>query len=48
VRDNFCLNESFVIDEASRQRLLEGKDVIDLILNHESDIAAYERRVPTL
>ena len=43
VRDNFCLNESFVIDEASRQRLLEGKDEIDLILNHESDIAAYER-----
>ena len=44
VRDKFCLSESFVIDEASRQRLLEGKDEIDLILNHESDIAAYERR----
>jgi len=43
VHDKFCLNESFVIDEASRQRLLEGKDEIDLILNHESDIAAYER-----
>ena len=44
VRDNFCLNERFAIDEASRRRLLEGKDEIDLILFHESDIAAYERR----
>jgi 3-isopropylmalate/(R)-2-methylmalate dehydratase small subunit len=44
VRDNFCLNERFTIDEASRRRLLEGKDEIDLILYHESDIAAYERR----
>jgi len=46
VRDNFSLTESFAIDEASRRRLLEGKDEIDLILNHESDIAAYERRRP--
>ena len=44
VSDNFSLNESFVIDEASRRRLLEGTDEIDFILNHESDIAAYERR----
>jgi len=44
VRDRFGLNEPFTIDAASRQRLLEGKDEIDLILNHESDIAAYERR----
>lgn len=44
VRDKFCLNERFTLDDASRQRLLEGKDEIDLILNHESDIAAYERR----
>jgi 3-isopropylmalate/(R)-2-methylmalate dehydratase small subunit len=49
VRDGFGLKEPFAIDSASRQRLLEGKDEIDLILNHESDIAAYERRVvPTL
>ena len=49
VRDRFGLNEPFTIDGASRQRLLEGKDEIDLILTHESDIAAYERRVvPTL
>ena len=45
VSDNFCLNERFTIDDASRRRLLEGKDEIDLILNHESDIAAYERRL---
>jgi 3-isopropylmalate/(R)-2-methylmalate dehydratase small subunit len=44
VRDRFGLNEPFTIDGASRQRLLEGKDEIDLILTHESDIAAYERR----
>ena len=49
VRDRFGLQEPFTIDGASRQRLLEGKDEIDLILTHESDIAAYERRVvPTL
>ena len=44
VRDRFGLNEPFTIDSASRQRLLEGKDEIDVILQHESDIAAYERR----
>jgi 3-isopropylmalate/(R)-2-methylmalate dehydratase small subunit len=47
VRDAFGLHESFTIDSASRQRLLEGKDEIDLILTHESDIAAYERRAET-
>jgi 3-isopropylmalate/(R)-2-methylmalate dehydratase small subunit len=45
VRDRFGLREPFTLDGASRQRLLEGKDEIDLILTHESDIAAYERRV---
>lgn len=44
VTDNFSLSERFSIDEASRRRLLEGQDDIDFILNHESDIAAYERR----
>jgi 3-isopropylmalate/(R)-2-methylmalate dehydratase small subunit len=44
VRDQFGLLEPFAIDGASRQRLLEGKDEIDVILQHESDIAAYERR----
>ena len=45
VADRFGLNEPFTIDSASRQRLLEGKDEIDVILQHESDIAAYERRL---
>ncbi len=44
VRDRFGLNEPFIIDSASRQRLMEGKDEIDVILHHEPDIAAYERR----
>ena len=44
VRDRFGLKEPFTIDSASRQRLLEGKDEIDVILKHESEIAAYERR----
>ena len=43
VRDEFGLRETFAIDAASRQRLLEGKDEIDLILHHEADIAAFER-----
>ncbi|OFW38562.1 MAG: 3-isopropylmalate dehydratase small subunit [Acidobacteria bacterium RIFCSPLOWO2_12_FULL_67_14b] len=44
VRDAHGLRESFTIDAASRQRLLEGKDEIDLILAHEPDIAAFERQ----
>lgn len=44
VRDAFGLRAPFTIDGASRQRLLDGTDEIDLILTHESDIAAYERR----
>jgi 3-isopropylmalate/(R)-2-methylmalate dehydratase small subunit len=44
VRDRFGLREPFTIDAPSRQRLLEGQDEIDLILTHESDIAAYERQ----
>ena len=44
VSDNFSLDERFSIDAASRRRLLEGRDDIDFILNHESAIAAYERR----
>jgi 3-isopropylmalate/(R)-2-methylmalate dehydratase small subunit len=49
VRDRFGLAEPFPIDSASRQRLLEGKDEIDLILHHESDITAFEqRRIPVI
>ena len=44
VRDAHGVRESFTIDAASRQRLLEGKDEIDLILAHEPDIAAFERQ----
>jgi 3-isopropylmalate/(R)-2-methylmalate dehydratase small subunit len=44
VRDAFGLAEPFTIDAASRQRLLEGKDEIDLILALEPDIAAFEGR----
>ena len=49
VRDARGLCERFDIDAASRQRLLEGKDEIDLILTHEPDIAAFEqRRIPVI
>jgi len=48
VRDDRGLCERFAIDEASRQRLLEGADEIDLILKHEAAIAAYERRPGTV
>jgi 3-isopropylmalate/(R)-2-methylmalate dehydratase small subunit len=45
VADDRGFVERFLIDEASRQRLLEGLDEIDVILAHESDIAAYEKRI---
>lgn len=49
VRDAFGLCERFAIDPASRQRLLDGTDDIDLILRNEHDITAFEqRRVDTL
>ncbi|HJU41530.1 MAG TPA: 3-isopropylmalate dehydratase small subunit [Vicinamibacterales bacterium] len=44
VRDEFGLHERFAIDEASRQRLLEGKDEIDAIFKFETSIAAYEQQ----
>jgi len=43
VRDDRGLVEPFTIDAASRGRLLEGLDEIDIILAHEPDIAAFER-----
>lgn len=49
VRDDGGLSERFEIDAASRQRLLEGKDEIDLILHYERDIAAFEQtRIPVI
>ncbi|MGH9382927.1 MAG: 3-isopropylmalate dehydratase small subunit [Vicinamibacterales bacterium] len=44
VHDDHGLLERFAIDAASRRRLLEGLDEIDVILAHEPDIAAYERQ----
>ncbi len=44
VRDAHGLAEHFAFDEASRQRLLEGTDEIDLILAHETDISAFEQQ----
>jgi 3-isopropylmalate/(R)-2-methylmalate dehydratase small subunit len=44
VRDAHGLNEPFTIDSASRQRLLDGTDEIDLILKNERDITAFEAR----
>jgi 3-isopropylmalate/(R)-2-methylmalate dehydratase small subunit len=43
VRDESGLREPFTIDAASRQRLLDGTDEIDIILHYEPDITAYER-----
>ena len=49
VRDDHGLLASFTIDEASRRRLMEGLDEIDVILAHEPDITAFERlRVDSL
>jgi 3-isopropylmalate/(R)-2-methylmalate dehydratase small subunit len=44
VGDDDGLLERFTIDAASRRRLLEGLDEIDVILAHETDIAAFERQ----
>ena len=44
VRDAAGLREPFTIDAASRQRLLDGSDEIDLILKNEPAIAAFEQR----
>ncbi len=46
VCDDRGFSERFSMDEASRRRLLEGLDEIDVILAHESDIAAFEQRHP--
>jgi 3-isopropylmalate/(R)-2-methylmalate dehydratase small subunit len=42
VRDAHGVDVAFTISPAARQRLLHGLDDIDLILQHESAIAAYE------
>lgn len=44
VRDTRGLRAPFTVDAASRQRLLDGTDEIDLILRHDADITAFERQ----
>ena len=44
VRDAQGLTERFAFDDASRQRLLEGLDEIDLILANDAEISAFEKR----
>jgi 3-isopropylmalate/(R)-2-methylmalate dehydratase small subunit len=44
VRDGLGLREPFSIDAASRQRMLDGTDEIDVILHYEPDITAHERK----
>ena len=44
VRDAQGLAERFAFDDASRQRLLEGLDEIDLILANDAEISAFEKR----
>ena len=44
VRDAHGFSSSFVIDEFTRHCLLHGLDDIGLTLQHEADIAAYEKR----
>lgn len=44
LRDGAGLKEPFVIDAVARGRLLDGRDEIDRILEHESAIAAFEAR----
>lgn len=45
VRDAHGVVGRFTIDEASRQRLLQGLDEIDLILAHEPEISAFEKNL---
>jgi 3-isopropylmalate/(R)-2-methylmalate dehydratase small subunit len=44
VRDQHGFSSSFVVDEFTRECLLEGLDEIGLTLQHEAEIAAYEAR----
>jgi 3-isopropylmalate/(R)-2-methylmalate dehydratase small subunit len=48
VTDGGGFSASFAIDDFQRHCLMEGLDDIGMTLLHESDIAAYERKRPTL
>ena len=43
ITDDYGLDQPFEIDEFRRTRLLQGLDDIALTLQHEADIAAYEK-----
>lgn len=45
ISDEFGLSLPFEIDDFRRTRLLNGLDDIALTLQHEDDIAAYEKRI---
>jgi len=46
IHDDHGFTAVFQIDEFSRKCLLEGLDEIGLTLQHETEIAAYERSHP--
>jgi 3-isopropylmalate/(R)-2-methylmalate dehydratase small subunit len=47
VTDSFGFAATFAVDEFQRQCLLQGLDDIDLTLQHEATISAYEARHPS-
>jgi 3-isopropylmalate/(R)-2-methylmalate dehydratase small subunit len=47
VTDSFGFAATFAVDEFQRQCLLQGLDDIDLTLQHEATISAYEDRHPS-
>jgi 3-isopropylmalate/(R)-2-methylmalate dehydratase small subunit len=44
VRDGAGLKAPFAITDVARRRLMDGRDDIDRILEHEADITAFEKR----
>lgn len=47
VKDDTTFSASFAIDDFRRHCLMQGLDDINLILQHEAEIIAYERRRPS-
>jgi 3-isopropylmalate/(R)-2-methylmalate dehydratase small subunit len=47
VEDDLGFSASFKMDDFRRHCMMEGIDDIDLILQHESAISAYERHIPS-
>ena len=48
ISDGRDFSSHFPVDEVTRHRLLNGLDDIGLTLQHEAEIAAYERKHPAL